>query len=58
MISKSFHCCSYASLLSEDYFSQLKVMYRLGFPGGPVVKTVLLVQGAWVQSLLEEDAVC
>ena len=36
----------------------LKKMFK-GFPGGPVVKTVLPKQWAWVQSLVRElDPTC
>ena len=32
----------------------IKLMVQRDFPGGPVAKTVLSVQGAWVPSLVGE----
>ena len=46
-------------ILHIEYYFSLKSEKSRDFSGGPVVKTVLLGQGAWVPSLVRElDPTC
>ena len=56
------HCCEMtgvAQLLYKSRFCFIlnkngNITYNLDFPGSPLVKTALPVQGTWVQSLVKE----